>query len=300
MFIMEAHASDVLIEADGDYGQGFFVKAGSECLVYTPKHVIADSADIFINSMLHKDIEVSVLTSFSADLAILQVPKQYENMCEKAHSLKKTEYVEDLLENNYDAKLIGLKKNGSKQVMSMDITSKAMHSFFLIKPNSSNSTIRKGMSGSLVKINNLPVGMLLSVQGNQGKVLRTDTIFNITKSVLQNFDNTYRSKGEVASINKSLEKGNSVEYEGYILSVEKFDNKIDAYNFCAARNLKAPSPADLRRLGRNNLKDIDILISITKNESGYDGHKYIPTQRRVRRLSTTSFTGATSVCKAKT
>ena len=181
-------ASDVLVETETEIGRGILREVGGNCFVYTPQHVAENSAGfVFVSSPQIRDAEASVLTFFPVDLALLKLPKEAEKMCSKASWQDNGNRVNAILEIQKDGILSLRKKSGALSEIQVRFINKDLHSYFYIEPEQPNQQILQGMSGSIIYVGTYPVGMLVAVTDGIGKVLRIDTIANISKTVLDKY-----------------------------------------------------------------------------------------------------------------
>ncbi|PHR84630.1 MAG: hypothetical protein COA59_06700, partial [Colwellia sp.] len=188
LFVLNsAFASDVVVETDFNTGRGILRSVGQQCLVYTPKHVVENSDGIYISSPHVKEAKSTILTEYPQDLAILQLAPEYQSMCSSSSWRDDGNRVRSILNGVKDAVLSFRKKSGSFTEYQLIISSKDLHTYFYVELKSANRQFMQGMSGSIVKVGEYPVGMLISVKDNIGKVLRLDTIANISKSVVDSF-----------------------------------------------------------------------------------------------------------------
>ncbi len=181
-------ASDVFIETDMEFGRGILRKVGSTCLVYTPRHVIEDTDDIYVSGRFKRDIEVSLLTQYPQDLAVLMIPANAVDICQESSWRDGGDRVSAIINSSKKATLSFRKKNGGMTEYDLDIVQKEIHSYFYVKLSDSKKSIKQGMSGSTVYVSNYPIGMLVSVNDGIGKILRIDEITNISQSVVSKYE----------------------------------------------------------------------------------------------------------------
>ncbi|MGR5460087.1 hypothetical protein, partial [Vibrio sp. PNB22_1_1] len=186
-FINSLNASDVFVSTDFSNGKGILRDSGSQCFVYTPKHVVEDSDEIYISSATVRNAEASLLTTYPVDLAILQLPNDQDNMCRHKSWIDGGERVSAILNSTNEATLSFRKKNGALTEYQINIVEKELHTFFYIELANKKRSIIQGMSGSIILVGQYPIGMLLAVENGVGKVLRIDAINDISKSLIQSF-----------------------------------------------------------------------------------------------------------------
>ncbi len=191
-------ASDAFVETDSEAGKGIFRPVGNYCFVYTPSHVLENSDTYFISSRHVKDAEASLLTSYPQDLAILQLPIDHAEMCRDS-SWQSVERVAAILEGLNKATLSFRRKSGSLTEYPLRISKVDLHTYFYVQLENVDTQIIQGMSGSIVMVGEYPIGMLVSVEGREGKVLRMDSMADISESVMESF----MSDQEIAAKNSS-------------------------------------------------------------------------------------------------
>ncbi|MBE3868269.1 hypothetical protein HJ160_03805 [Vibrio parahaemolyticus] len=191
-------ASDAFVETDFEAGKGIFRPVGKYCFVYTPSHVVESSDTYFISSRHVKDAEASLLTSYPQDLAILQLPIDHAEMCRDS-SWQSVERVAAILEGLNKATLSFRRKSGSLTEYPLRISKVDLHTYFYVQLENVDTQIMQGMSGSIVMVGEYPIGMLVSVEGGEGKVLRMDSMADISESVMESF----MSEQEIAAKNSS-------------------------------------------------------------------------------------------------
>ncbi|GBL05515.1 hypothetical protein [Glaciecola sp. KUL10] len=196
-------ATDVFVETDAEIGRGLLREIGSTCFVYTPQHV-AENSDgfVYVSSPQVRNAEASVLTYFPVDLALLKLPNENREMCSKSSWQDEGNRVNSILGVQKEGILSLREKFGGLSEIAVRFTRKELHSYFYIQPDNSSQQILQGMSGSIIYVGTYPVGMLVSVLDGIGKVLRIDTIANISKTVLDGYA-TELEKIASTSVDKS-------------------------------------------------------------------------------------------------
>ncbi|WP_448213510.1 hypothetical protein [Colwellia sp. MEBiC06753] len=205
-FSLDVLASDVFIETDMEFGRGMLRQVGNECLVYTPKHVIADTQDIYVSSRFKKDIQASLLTTYPQDLAVLLLPQSEIEVCNESTWKDGGTRVAAILNSAKNAKLSFRKKNGGLTEYDLQIVQKDIHTYFYVKLSDSNKAIKQGMSGSTVYLGGYAIGMLISVADGVGKVLRLDDITNISQSVVSNYESELEKIERQSGVASTREK----------------------------------------------------------------------------------------------
>ncbi|MDO3381588.1 hypothetical protein [Gilvimarinus algae] len=186
-FISFAQATDVVIETDFQSGRGILREVGGNCFVYTPKHVVENADGIYVSSPHERDVNGSFLTSYPQDLALILLPSDYTKMCRDSSWKDGGKRVNTLLSASQEATLSFRKKSGSLTEFDLRIVNKDLHTYFDVALSDSSKEIIQGMSGSIVYIGSYPLGMLVSVSDGVGRVLRMDSISDITKSVMDGY-----------------------------------------------------------------------------------------------------------------
>ncbi len=231
--VYEVAASDVFIETDMEFGRGMLRAVGDECFIYTPKHVVEDTDDIFVSTRHNKDVEASLITSYPQDLALLQLPNDYRKLClESTWTEDGGSRVRTIIQSLKKATLSFRKKNGSIVDYDLRIVEKDLHTYFYIELENSKKSLKKGMSGSTVYVANYPIGMLVSVADGVGRVLRIDTIANLSQSVLAEFDESGTKKTsntkKSANASSNRPKGRSINNVSSSNNTQVFKGKLSS------------------------------------------------------------------------
>ncbi len=79
-----SQASDAFVSADGEFGQGYFRKRGSECFFVTPAHVVEDAGEIFLTTESRKEIGADLFTIFPGDIAVLKANLKVGESCPRS------------------------------------------------------------------------------------------------------------------------------------------------------------------------------------------------------------------------
>ena len=187
IFSPATFASDVFVTTDFSTGKGILREVGDSCFVYTPKHVVEDSDGIVIHSAHVKDAKGSVLTEYPQDLAILQVAPNYKGICRDSSWRDGGRRTKAILNGLKKVAVSFRKLNGSLTEYPARVSRVDLHTYFYIELENSKRSIIQGMSGSIVMVGEYPIGMLISVNDGEGKVLRMDSIHDISKSVMDSF-----------------------------------------------------------------------------------------------------------------
>lgn len=182
-----SEASDVYIETHHEEGQGILHAVGQECLVYTPAHVVARSSDFLISTKLDKRIKAELITTYPQDIALLKLPPASVSACKESSWKDQGERVDTILEVVRKATLNIRLNNGRLVSYDVEIVDKDLHSTFSVRMQHPTKKITKGMSGGIITVSDYPIGMLTSVQDDLGKVVRMDTIADVSRSVVRTF-----------------------------------------------------------------------------------------------------------------
>ncbi|WP_440876896.1 hypothetical protein [Thalassotalea sp. PLHSN55] len=197
-----AIASDAYVRTKYQEGQGILRKAGSSCFLYTPAHVITGAKAALVETRLRKRIRAELINTYPQDLAIAKL--EDASACEESSWKGGGERVDAILDVVRAGRLNYKHKQGRIEIFDIEITDKALDATFDIKLKN-NKEFRKGMSGSIVTVGDYPIGMLLSVEGDIGKVLRMDTMADLSKRVILRYvtDKEKIEMGEVSAINNT-------------------------------------------------------------------------------------------------
>jgi len=169
-------AEQVFIESD-EYGQGFITQHLNRCFFVAPYHVVKDS--VFLN-LIGDDRQRSIgegqlIQQFGYDLAVGSVEGKLASNCSTHFNSLKSNT--DVIESNNTFAISTVNADGmvSRQnVISVETTL----THIVVQPVSQEHLLYKGMSGSMLYFNELPLGMLQSInsQTGFGKVLRFDRL----------------------------------------------------------------------------------------------------------------------------
>lgn len=178
-----ALASDVLVSADFNVGQGFNYLVDDQCYVLTPNHVMgtATSANVMLPTRQYHTADVTHV--FDVDMAILKadIPAA---QCNRNTFLQ----VSDL------NKLLGVYQNGvlktrlaDGSVLQTKIVISAVDDseFLAIKPERADEPFKQGYSGSILFVAEQAAGVLLEVDDAGGIVYRADAL---TAMLNEHFD----------------------------------------------------------------------------------------------------------------
>ncbi len=195
-------ASDIYLETEHQKGQGMLRAVGGKCFVYTPAHVVAKANDIYVNTRFEKDMWGELISIYPQDLALVKLADDKSSACSESSWRDGGNRVNAILDVITSGQLQFRHKNGRIEVFDIEITNKALHSTFDLKMKRKDNNFEKGMSGSIITIGDYPIGMLLSVEGDLATAIRTDTMTDVTKSVVMNYA-TEKEKIELGYYNQS-------------------------------------------------------------------------------------------------
>lgn len=157
-------AQDVYVEvSNGQYGHGFLRKHGDICYVVLPKHVISLHGDITVTvSGGVKSYADRYKDDISADLTSLSMRR---DICGNAGGTVDNELVINALRRSSNAVLVSLTRDGSTQRRNSWIGTTTSQTLTFTVDNNT-SPLQKGDSGSVLRIGEIPVGMLIDVPDN--------------------------------------------------------------------------------------------------------------------------------------
>jgi hypothetical protein len=169
-------AEQVFIESD-EYGQGFITQHLNRCFFVAPFHVVKDS--VFLN-LVGDDPQRSLgegqlIQKFGYDLAVGSVEgKLIANCNTHFNSLKGST---DVIESNNTFAISTVNSDGMVSRQNV-IAVETNLTHIMVQPVSEEHLLYKGMSGSMLYFDELPLGMLQSIdsQTGFGKVLRFDRL----------------------------------------------------------------------------------------------------------------------------
>jgi len=182
-----ALAADVALNVADTRGQGSLLRRGNECLVITPRHVIEDK-DGNLRAMF-KPVEVTyadrsrttakTLERFGEDVALLRLEEQPRAGC------RDERFAADGLDRLLGASTEGVLKrrteDGSDAFTPVAIASHDAYDSIRVEPALPSGSIDQGDSGSVLYIENRPVGMLtdLDEETGLGVVMRADKLMSV-------------------------------------------------------------------------------------------------------------------------
>ena len=161
-----AHAQPLSVHVmASEVGQGILLHRLGSCYAVTPAHVLKDELFASVVGGLSEAPrgDADVLMEFGYDLSIMRVSGGVTRYCDEP--LRRTGDVSALL------------ASGSVARQEVALVDSDML-YLRVKPPAGGEPLAKGMSGSLVYVNDTPAGMLMSVEGETGtgRVLRYDRL----------------------------------------------------------------------------------------------------------------------------
>lgn len=173
-------AADVQIMADEVRGQGTLQRRGDECLLITPRHVIEKSDfEIIATFPDRSEVEAMVLEQYAEDIALLRLNSQPASGCtDRAFDENQ---LTAILNSTTEGVLKRRDESGSASLLQVDVVGYDEHRLIRVEPRSSSKSIKQGFSGSVLYLNNQPVGMLINNENSEsgseiGLVLRAETL----------------------------------------------------------------------------------------------------------------------------
>lgn len=195
-------ASDVLVSANFNVGQGFHYRVNDTCYVVTPNHVLGDaqSANIMLPTRQYQTAELE--QSFDVDVAILKATTPMA-LC-NANSFLQVSDLNKLLGVYQDGVLKTRLADGSVLQTKVVIQAVDDSEFLAIKPERSDEAFKQGYSGSILFVAEQAAGVLLEVDDQGGIVYRADAL---TELLNDYFD----VSSKVATSNQTAESSASDE-----------------------------------------------------------------------------------------
>lgn len=193
--------NQVYVEAD-EIGQGFLVQRLDTCYFVSPQHVLKNSFFITLkgSDKLRSLGEGQPLQPFGYDLAVGHVAGSLKTHCGidfNALSVNQQDIDKAQTVVVSTVNPDGLISRTPAVVQETELI------YLSIKPSSSDRTFFKGMSGSLVYAEGVPIGMLQSVdtESGNGKVLRLDRLLETVSPFFSTSANTQSYQTQLISHN---------------------------------------------------------------------------------------------------
>ena len=232
LFSIPAFASDAYVRTPHQEGQGILRPIGDSCFLYTPAHVVTRAQGVLIETRLRKKLQGELINSYPQDLALVKLKDS--SACEESSWNGGGERVDAILDVISSGRLNYKHQQGRLEVFDLEITNKAVDTTFNIKLKDSKK-FRKGMSGSIITVGDYPIGMLLSVEGDIGTVLRMDTIADLSRRVILRYatdleriemgDTKVRSESNIAT-----EPQNPVGIKNAPPPKQTYENRDQVFN----------------------------------------------------------------------
>ena len=173
-----AHAQPLSVHVmASEVGQGILLHRLGSCYAVTPAHVLKDELFASVVGGLSEAPrgDADVLMEFGYDLSIMRVSGGVTRYCDEP--LRRTGDVSALLASASRGFIHTVRRDGSVARQEVALVDSDML-YLRVKPPAGGEPLAKGMSGSLVYVNDTPAGMLMSVEGETGtgRVLRYDRL----------------------------------------------------------------------------------------------------------------------------
>jgi uncharacterized protein YjbI with pentapeptide repeats len=180
LLLPQAAASQVFVRATAEHvGQGVLRGRGKDCLVLTPAHVIAAGTPSGVAIVGTQGVEAvaEVLRKLDGDLALLALKPGSGLVCEEWLPL--VAYGASI-ESQTKGHLSSRDDRGGRQLMPVTIRHVDQDTI-IVRPATAGDQILQGMSGASLIVNGAFAGMLLTVEADEGQVLRLDQIMRLTE-----------------------------------------------------------------------------------------------------------------------
>ncbi|MFT3759992.1 hypothetical protein [Thauera sp.] len=162
-----------------EVGQAFLARHGSDCLAILPQHVVQE---VGRPALLREGKPPLIGETRSAadlgnDLAVLRIEGGISGAC-GAGALSIRRDIARLLQQGRLGTLRSVNGDGTIAQLAVTLVDDDGHSLLRIQPTHPDNPIRKGLSGSLLMIDGIAAGMLLSVNARSGigTVMRIDAL----------------------------------------------------------------------------------------------------------------------------
>lgn len=159
----------------GEHGQAVLMSRLNECYAVTPAHVIGDGffATLVGGSSARPRGEADLLQRFGYDLAVLRVTGAVTDGCD--FDLGALSSLDRVLSTAGNGQIVSVNSDGSLSRRDVRVSDVGLL-YLRVSPVGPESQLYKGLSGSLLVLDNAPAGILMSVdpQSEEGKVLRFD------------------------------------------------------------------------------------------------------------------------------
>ncbi|PPI84484.1 hypothetical protein KEHDKFFH_09425 [Marinobacter maroccanus] len=159
----------------GENGQAVLMSRLNECYAVTPAHVIGDGffATLVGGSSARPRGEADLLQRFGYDLAVLRVTGAITDNCD--FDLGGSFSLDRALSTAGSGQIVSVNSDGSLSRREVRVSDVGLL-YLRVSPVGPENQLFKGLSGSLLALDETPAGILMSVdpQTGEGKVLRFD------------------------------------------------------------------------------------------------------------------------------
>ncbi|AOY86728.1 hypothetical protein BKP64_00240 [Marinobacter salinus] len=170
----EAMPPQAFVKA-GENGQAVLMSRLNECYALTPAHVIGDGffATLVGGSSARPRGEADLLQRFGYDLAVLRVTGAITDNCD--FDLGGSFSLDRVLSTAANGQIVSVNSDGSLSRREVRVSDVGLL-YLRVSPVGPENQLFKGLSGSLLALDDAPAGILMSVdpQTAEGKVLRFD------------------------------------------------------------------------------------------------------------------------------
>lgn len=196
----------------GEVGQGFIIKRLSQCYLVTPEHVIGNEffANVITGTSKRALGEAEKLQTFGYDLSISLISGAANREC--TSSINAFEPIDEKLKQTTMLSVSTVNSDGSKSLIPVTLIDVGLINL-AIKTTSSEVSLYKGLSGSVVYANETPVGILQSVDAETGDgvVLRIDRAIETIRPF---FASNFQPKRTLIKSPKDVNKtAKSIDYK---------------------------------------------------------------------------------------
>lgn len=166
-------------------GQAFLVHYGKKCLAALPNHVVTEAGIPYFLREGRDSIlgEAESVENLGDDIAVALLSGRITKHC--GYSITTiSRAIDNILQSQGLGTLRSVNGDGTIANMAATVVDNDGQTFLRVQPSNQDIQIRKGQSGSLLMVNNQPVGMLLSVSSRYGvgKLIRLDTLLERIES----------------------------------------------------------------------------------------------------------------------
>lgn len=172
---------------DVEIGQAWLLRYGERCLAVTPEHVLTEAGRPGLRGEGGKERgELDTVTGLGADRAFGTVAGGLATRCGPPVATI-SRNVTHLLKGGAIGALRSLNGDGTVARLAVVVVDDDGEGMLRVLPTGDGARIRKGQSGSLLLIGDVPVGMLLSVntRSGVGNVVRVDALVSALEAHLR-------------------------------------------------------------------------------------------------------------------